>query len=415
MQNVLVVEGVSKRFRTTRWRPTLKESLLQRITGGGQASDEEVWALRDVSFEVARGDAFGIVGHNGAGKSTLLRLLCGVGRPTSGRVRRQGHVHGLLELGSGFHGDLTGRENLRTGGILSGFTEREVRSREDDIIAFAELEETIDQPVRTYSSGMYLRLAFAVATHFDPDVLVVDEVLAVGDARFQAKCLERLRAFRTGGGTLVITSHVAEHLKALCDEVLVLEDGRVVMSGDPEEAMQCYEDVLTRRTERRAAALGADPRQLVGDHGSRHGTGEALIKAVRLLDAAGRPLEQLRSGDELAVEIEFERAPAIGDVALTLAIHREGAKAFELSLESVTAAIGALDDRRSVLRCRLPSVPLLPGPYWVNVGLYPSDWSVVYDYHWQMHGLVVTAVAASPFDRGGVVDIAPECTLVRRE
>jgi lipopolysaccharide transport system ATP-binding protein len=413
MQIVLAAEGVSKRFRTTRWRPTLKESLLQRITGGGHATDEEVWALRDVTFEVARGDAFGIIGHNGAGKSTLLRLLCGVGRPTSGRVRRQGHVHGLLELGSGFHGDLTGRENLRTGGILLGFTDREVRNREEGIIAFAELEEMIDQPVRTYSSGMYLRLAFAVATHFDPDVLVVDEVLAVGDARFQAKCLERLRAFRTRGGTLVITSHVAEHLQALCDEVLVLEEGRVVMSGDPEEAMQCYEDVLARRTERRAAALGANPLQLLGEHGSRHGTGEATITGVRLLDAEGRAVERMRSGDELVVEVEFERAPGVRDVALTLAIHREGAKAFELSIESVTAAVGALDGR-AVVRCRLPRVPLLPGPYWVNLGLYPNDWSVVYDYHWQLHALVVTDAAPSPFERGGVVDIAPECTLVRR-
>jgi len=413
MQVVLAAEGVSKRFRTTRWRPTLKESLLQRITGGGSATDEEVWALRDVSFEVTRGDAFGIVGHNGAGKSTLLRLLCGVGRPTSGRVRRQGYVHGLLELGSGFHGDLTGRENLRTGGILSGFTDHEVRSREEAIIAFAELEDTIDQPVRTYSSGMYLRLAFAVATHFDPDVLVVDEVLAVGDARFQAKCLDRLRAFRTRGGTLVITSHVAEHLQTLCDEVLVLEEGRVVMSGDPEEAMQCYEDVLARRTERRAATLGADPRQLVGEHGIRHGTREATITAVRLLDAEGHAAERLPSGGELVVEIEFERAAGVRDVALTLAIHREGAKAFELSIESVTATVGTLDGR-SVLHCRLPRVPLLPGPYWVNVGLYPTDWSVVYDYHWQMHGFGVTDATPSSFERAGVVDIAPECTLVRR-
>lgn len=195
MSAVLTVESVSKRYRIQRNRPiTIKESIIRRLTGRYDRSNV-FWALRDVNFSIEHGQTFGIIGHNGAGKSTLLRLLCGLGRPTSGRIRCGGMVNGLLELGSGFQPDMTGRENLVTGGILSGLTKRQVREKQDEIIAFAELEDFIDQPVRTYSNGMYLRLAFAAAIHFDPDVLVVDEVLAVGDSRFQQKCFEWLAPF----------------------------------------------------------------------------------------------------------------------------------------------------------------------------------------------------------------------------
>jgi lipopolysaccharide transport system ATP-binding protein len=410
---VLAAEAVSKRFRSVRWRPMLKETLLQRLSPGPRPSHEYTWALRDVSFSVLRGDAFGIIGHNGAGKSTLLRLLCGVGLPTSGRVARHGHVHGLLELGSGFHGDLTGRENLRTGGILSGFTEREVREREAAIVAFAELEEVIDQPVRTYSNGMYLRLAFATATHFDPDVLVVDEVLAVGDARFQQKCLERLRAFRAGGGTLVITSHVPQHFEALCREVLVLEEGRVVMSGDPAEAMRRYDDLLVERTRRRTALDRAHGTELSSGSGLRHGSQDATITAVRLRDAGGRDTDAVRSGDELVIELDVTQGRSVEDLALTIAIHAGATKVFETSIPSVATALGHLG-ARATIRCRFPRVPLLPAHYWVNVGVYPCDGSLVYDYHWQMHGLLVTGEPCA-YERSGLVDMRPDCVLVACE
>jgi ABC-type polysaccharide/polyol phosphate transport system ATPase subunit len=204
---VLRVESVSKQFKIERNRPvTLKELVVRRLTGRDD-SLSTFWALRDVSFSVEQGQSLGIIGHNGAGKSTLLRLLCGLGRPTKGHINRIGHVSGLLDLGKGFHPDMTGRENLMTGGILSGLTSRQVRARQEEIIAFAELEEFIDQPVRTYSSGMYLRLAFSTAMSFDPDVLIIDEVLAVGDQRFKKKCIERLDAFRASGKTLILTSH----------------------------------------------------------------------------------------------------------------------------------------------------------------------------------------------------------------
>src|SRR5262249_64647 len=179
-------------------------------------------------------------GHNDAGNSTLLRLLCGMSLPTRGRVRRGGPVSALLELGGGFHLDGSGRQNLMTAGLLTGLTAAEVRARHDDIVAFAELEDVIDRPVRTYSSGMFVRLAFAAAVPFDPSISVIDEVLAVGDARFQQKCLARIKAFREAGKTLVLTSHVPEQIKSLCDDVLVLDEGRLVLRAPPSEALRRY-------------------------------------------------------------------------------------------------------------------------------------------------------------------------------
>ena len=252
MSGVIEVQSVSKVYPLYQNRAvTLKESLVRRLTGRADPG-RQLWALRDISFSVARGRSLGIIGHNGAGKSTLLRLLCGLGRPTSGRIVRSGKVSGLLDLGSGFHMDLTGRENIRTGGLLSGLTSQEVRAVEGEIAEFAELEDFIDQPIRTYSSGMYVRLAFATALQFDPDILVIDEILAVGDTRFQQKCLKRMETFRSAGKTLILTSHVPDQVHSLCDEVLVLDEGQFVMQGDPASALRYYDDLMRQRTERRS-------------------------------------------------------------------------------------------------------------------------------------------------------------------
>ena len=255
MSEALKVEAVSKCFKIHRDRPTtLKESIVRYLTGH-RHDYQTLWALRDVSFSLEQGQVLGIIGHNGAGKSTLLRLLCGLGRPTSGGIFRRGNVSGLLELGSGLHFDMTGRENILTAGILNGLTKRQVLAQQDEIIAFAELEEFIDQPIRTYSSGMYLRLAFSTAIHFDPDILMVDEVLAVGDSRFQQKCMDRLGTFRKLKKTLILVSHNMDQVRSLCDEALVLEEGRVVTQSAPEKAIACFNDLMRRRSERGRLSL----------------------------------------------------------------------------------------------------------------------------------------------------------------
>ena len=223
MSAVLTVESLSKRYYLKHGRHTSLGELIIHWLSGRHNKSQVLWALRDISFTVEKGQVLGIIGHNGAGKSTLLRLLCGLGRPTGGKVHRNDNVRGLLDLGGEFHPDLTGRENIITAGLLNGLTKRQVRAGEMEIIEFAELEDFIDEPVRTYSSGMRLRLAFAVAMHFDPEVLILDEVLAVGDARFQQKCLDRLVKFRKAGKTLILTSHDTTQIKTLCDTALVLE------------------------------------------------------------------------------------------------------------------------------------------------------------------------------------------------
>jgi lipopolysaccharide transport system ATP-binding protein len=411
----LAAESVTKRYRVRPTGvPTLLDSAIRRLRGE-HGDQQEVWALRDVSFEVEQGCALGIIGHNGAGKSTLLRLLCGLSLPTRGRVTRVGPVTGLLELGGGFHVDCTGRENVMTAGLLMGFTAAEVRARTDAIIAFAELEAVIDRPVRTYSSGMFLRLAFAAAVHFDPAILVIDEVLAVGDARFQEKCLARIQAFRDAGQTLILTSHSPEQIKALCNDVLVLDEGRMVMRGAPADALRCYNDLMLQRTERRAQALSGTSARIPepGAGGVRHGTQEGAVEAVRLHDAEGRAVSAITSGAALEVELDLRLPAAHADFALGLGVYSEAdEKCFEIFLESGTATFGLLAERATV-RCALPGLPLRPARYFVTVGLYPPGCDHIWDYHWEMHKLLV--LGDSPGQVSGVVDVRPRWSAATKE
>ena len=407
---VLEAQGVAKRYRLARSRPvTLKEALLQKLHGTSDAP--HIWALRDVTFQVRAGRTLGLVGHNGAGKSTLLRLLCGLGRPTAGRIVRHGQVHGLLELGSGFHRDLTGRENVLTGGILSGFSPTEVRARFDEIVGFAELEKHIDQPMRTYSAGMFLRLAFATAMHFDPEVLIVDELLSVGDERFQKKCIDRLRSFRANGGTLVVASHANDQIRALCDEVLVLHEGRVALHADPEKALECYHALMAERTETRALELGIMPTTTTTPVGNRQGTQEATVEAFRLLDADGKSIEALPSGGEVTVEIHYRLEQPITDMGAVIQIwQNDDVKVLDTVVPSVRQAFETLPTT-GVLRCRLPDLRLIPGLYYFNVGLYPPDFDFTYDYHWQMHVLQVVGSKRTRSHVSGVLAVMPEWKL----
>jgi lipopolysaccharide transport system ATP-binding protein len=413
VSSVLAVQSVSKRFRTYRDRPaTLKESLVRRLSGSHVPSQFH-WALQDVTFAVEEGRALGIIGHNGAGKSTLLRLMCGLGRPTRGAIASNGRVSGLLDLGSGFHPDMTGRENIMTGGMLSGLTAGEVRAQEEEIIAFAELEQFIDQPIRTYSSGMYLRLAFATAMQFDPAVLVIDEVLAVGDTRFQQKCLRCLASFRSAGKTLILTSHWVDQIRALCDEVLVLEEGRVVMQGAPERAIACYDDLMRQRTEQRAAQIltPLNPIAALAGQGARQGTQEATITEVSFRDTGERPISELESGDSLIVDFEYRLARPLQDLAFILGIYNDAnVKCFETTIPSLRDALGQIEETGR-FRCYLPQMPLMAGHYAVNVGLYPLDWSYLYDYHWKMHTFDITSRHQHAFEAYGIVALQPTWTV----
>lgn len=241
MNPAIRIRGLGKRFRRHHaWRPKSLHEALSR--GFGRLAPAEVfWALRDIDLDVPHGTAVGLVGNNGAGKSTLLRLLGRVGRPDAGSITIDGRVAALLDLGAGFHGDLTGRENLILGGVINGLSRREVRDAFDAVVDFAGLEAAIDQPLRTYSTGMRMRLAFSVATVVEPDVLLVDEILGVGDAAFQHKCAARIAGLRARGSTMVICSHQGETIREVCDTAVWLERGRIRMAGPTDEVVGAYE------------------------------------------------------------------------------------------------------------------------------------------------------------------------------
>lgn len=238
------VENLSKRYWLQGAAPHTFQQSLSSVAGklaGLLRKRTPFWALREVSINVAPGESVGIIGHNGAGKTTLLRLICGLGRPTLGRVQVEGRVAALLELGVGFHPHLTGRENLFVSAVVSGLRRSEVEARYGDIVRFAEIEQFIDQPLRTYSSGMQLRLGFAVAVHVDPDVLIVDEALAVGDAHFQQKCLERIQAFREAGKTLLIVSHDMSLINRFTERAVWFQRGEMAADGPSQVVTAAYE------------------------------------------------------------------------------------------------------------------------------------------------------------------------------
>jgi len=242
------VHELGKRYWLQQPAPATFQQVLLQIVRRGRSTP--FWALRDVSFNIRSGESVGIIGANGAGKTTLLRLLCGLGRPTTGAVRIEGRVAALLELGAGFHPHLTGRENLYVSGIVLGLSRREVTAQLDTIVEFAELGEFIDQPLRTYSSGMQMRLGFAIAIHVNPAVMMIDEALAVGDAHFQQKCLERIAAFRRAGKTLLIVSHDMATIRLTCTRALWLQHGSLIADGEPADVVTEYE--ATTRAERSA-------------------------------------------------------------------------------------------------------------------------------------------------------------------
>jgi ABC-type polysaccharide/polyol phosphate transport system ATPase subunit len=288
----IVVEHAARRFRVY---PRESRALKDLVVARGRTRGTDVWALRDVSFAVEPGSAIGLVGRNGSGKTTLLRLLSGIVKPTSGRVAVGGRVGSLLELGAGFHPDLTGRENVYLNGSIHGLRRVDIRERFDEIVAFAGLEGFIDLPVRTYSSGMYMRLGFAIASHIEADVLLLDEVFAVGDEAFQRKCFGKIFEFKQRGGTIVFVSHDAGAVERLCDRAVLLSEGLVAFDGPTHEAVVAYRRLLAgeRNPEERAAGL----KEWGGD--------VARVENVRLLAGDGAERTQLLAGEPFAIALDL--------------------------------------------------------------------------------------------------------------
>ncbi|HEY8409571.1 MAG TPA: ABC transporter ATP-binding protein [Gaiellaceae bacterium] len=362
----ILVERAARRFRVyARENRALKDLLVAR----GRVRGSDVWALRDVSFAVDPGSAIGLVGRNGSGKSTLLRLLSGIIKPTSGRVAVGGRVGALLELGAGFHPDLTGRENVYLQGSIHGLTRTTIREKFDEIVAFAGLEDAIDLPVRTYSSGMYMRLGFAIASHIEANVLLLDEVFAVGDEAFQRKCFGKIFEFKQRGGTIVFVSHDASAVERLCDRAVLLKDGLVAFDGPTHDAIVQYRRLLAgeRNPEERAAGL----KEWGGD--------VARIENVRLLGPEGEDRLQLLGGEPftLALDVTADRALPPPHLGWEL---RDDAAILVASGELATGELGWSESTRTLpLRYEAERPPFADGRLHLRLDL--TDESGETQYH----------------------------------
>jgi ABC-2 type transport system ATP-binding protein len=354
VSSAIEVAGVSKRFRIYREKPT---SLKQRLLSG-RVRAEDFWALKDVSFDVAQGETLALIGHNGSGKSTLLKVIAGILRPTEGLVRQRGRIAALLELGAGFHQELTGRENVYLNASFLGLSRHETDRVYDDIVAFAELPDFMETAVKFYSSGMLVRLGFAVAVHVEPEILLIDEVLAVGDEAFQARCLDRVRAFQRDGRTIVLVTHALDQVRQLCDHAIMLDHGTVHARGAPDDVVR----------EMRMTILKHDL-----EFASDEGTKEIEIMGAELVVGADPVTGPVHPGETLSVLVDLKANEAVEDPVLSIALH-DGTNNYVFGGDTAREGVdlGRVDGKRRV-RFDLGPVPFTGGKYWITLGVHSRD------------------------------------------
>lgn len=345
------VRGLSKRFELHQER---RYSLKERIVRGRPKGVREFWALREVSFQVPRGSFFGIVGHNGSGKSTALKVLSGIYRPTSGSVEVTGRVRALLELGAGFHPELTGRENIQLNASILGLSQREIRASMDDIIEFAGIGEFIDAPVKVYSSGMTVRLGFSVAVKMDPEVLIVDEVIAVGDEEFQRKCLDHLIDLRRQGTTIVLVTHSMPTVEDLCDEAIWLDHGQVRGAGDAAEVVSGYLDMVNR------SELAHTPRSQLSDAlgAERRGAGGVRVEDVRY-KVGEQDSDVLIAGESGSLVLHLSADGDFPECQVSFTLHSESGA----PIASPQPMRHHFTAGPAVVEFRMPDMPIQAGSY----------------------------------------------------
>ena len=416
----VVADGVAKvyrRFLHQHQFRTLKSALLTGSLISDLRPDQTFTALDSVSFEVPRGTTFGVIGENGSGKSTLLKLLAGITKPTRGALRVDGRISALIELGAGFHPEISGRENVAINGIMLGLSRRQVEERFDDIVDFAELREFIDAPVKTYSSGMYMRLGFSVAIHVDPDVLLIDEVLAVGDEAFTRKCLDKIGEFRRRGKTILLVTHSLGLVEKMCDEAMWLRHGRKAGIGDPkrvvdayltyvaggEEALLARERPLARNESTLAHQGGGDPavpptppiasaaaeeKAPAGYREGRWGSRDVEITRVRLLDDRGAERHVFASGETVVVRLDVEARAEVEDFVFGVGIFTSDG----VSVYGTNTHLEDFVPRRAMgpgeVSLELGDLRLVEGTYLLDVAVHRRD-GTPYDYHRGLHSFRV--------------------------
>ena len=367
--DAVALDGLGKKFRLTHDRNwTLKATVL----AGHRTRYEEFWALRGIDLEISHGSTFGIIGGNGSGKSTLLKLLAGILRPDEGTAEVDGRLSALLELGAGFHPELTGRENVYLNGAILGFTSREIRRRFDDIVGFAELDRFIDEPVRNYSSGMYVRLGFSVAIHVEPDILLVDEVLAVGDHAFQKRCLDRFAQLKAEGRTIILVSHDLDMVGWLCEQTAWIQQGTLQAVGPSPE-------VIDRFLE--GGAAGATPvsvpRRQFGGLGP-----DDLVTSVDLLDANGHRMDRVGSGRPVRFQVRYDAVRAGEPVTVALGLYRaDGTHVASINSGAASRAVDGDGGGLVQVDYAVGALALQPGTYELSVALHDHSMRKVLERH----------------------------------
>ncbi|SOD70602.1 ABC-2 type transport system ATP-binding protein [Jatrophihabitans sp. GAS493] len=386
--NAIVVEDVSKRFRLYRER---NQSLKAALMRGKRARFDEFWALKDVSFEIPTGSTFGLVGENGSGKSTLLKCIAKILTPDTGSIRSVGSLAALLELGSGFHPEMSGRENVYLNGAILGMRKSEIERKFDAIVDFAGIETFIDQPVKNYSSGMYVRLGFSVAINIDPDVLLVDEVLAVGDQMFQEKCMEKFAEFRRAGKTVVIVSHAMGSMRTLCDKVAWLEHGRLLDVGDAGAIVDKYVD--DGHEERVELETGA----------TRWGSGEVVLTNTELLDAEGRATTRFYPGDKVTLRTHFSTTEPIDKPVFGFSIETlEGVYVWAHHSRDGNMVPDRLEGEGYV-DLVFDSLRLQAGTFDLNVSV--ADYTTTHTYDFLRGAKRFDVLMRAPHESGGLVEL----------
>ena len=384
-QPAIRLRNVSKRFAFT---PDMPQSVLETAIAfftrrRRRDGSHDLWAVRDVSFDIFPGQSLGIIGRNGSGKSTLLKIIARIIQPTSGEIAVNGRISALLELGAGFHPDLTGRENIYLNASVLGLSREKTTALFDDIVAFSELDEFINMPVKHYSSGMYMRLGFSVAIHVHPDILIVDEILAVGDQSFQTKCIDRIIEMKRAGVTIIFISHDLKNVAHLCSDIVWMEHGVMRAIGPAESVMDQYRNHLFNKTGARMATEN--------ESGGfrRWGTKQIEITGVRLLDAAGTPTTIFHTGEDMAVEMSYIAHEPIEEPEFGLALHRhDGVHVTGPNTHAAGLKLGVVSGP-GVVRYDIHALALLPGRYNLTAAVHDSVDPVAYDFHQEAYSFRV--------------------------
>lgn len=358
------VSGLGKNFKLYK---RTRDRLLELVGAGRR--HEEFTALRDISFEIERGEVMGIIGENGSGKSTLLKLISGIMFPDSGEIETNGRITGLLELGTGFNWELSGRENIYLNGVYLNLAREQLARKEEEIIEFSELGEFIDQPLKSYSSGMMMRLGFSIAIHADPDCFIIDEALSVGDIRFQQKCYDRLRDFRANGGGILFVSHDLAAVKTLCNRAMVLSKGELRFLGDPEQAVNFLNELLAAKGKSGEMAQNG------------YGTGEVRFTSARVLNESGEETDSFVSGQPFVIEFEWDSAGLVPDVTFGFMIRdRFGQDVFGTNGALLNTLVNANGKGKG--RFAVSALNVGQGKYSVNLAAHTGTRHLDTCYHW---------------------------------